>query len=392
MKGKLFIIILITLLIYSCDYYYREFETEVNIQNLSIIPNTNILTFTTIDSVYVKLFYINSEDSADHFKGWSTVERGINHRFTLPVRDSGIIYNLSIYISDTHEIKAIPDTIITFTSAIHLNQSFLKMHFINVQQGDAVLIQTPLGVNIMYDGGYGTMGPNTAWAGFRQPISLDYLVENNVFSIDYIIESHFHRDHWGGLHDIVTSDLIEFDQRNYIATPNDRRFFIDSLVEWDITPGNLLNLCTSVVFNVLSSNLNDNVNYQSIVLRVDHGNSRFLLAGDIGIEVEEFMRDRGFDYSVDVLLVPHHGSHTRGTANPHFLNEALKRFPKIAILSFGENNPYGHPVSIQRFYEFETFFTNNVCESHKRDNFHINTGTVVVFSDGYMVFISSENN
>ena len=399
MKAKLFIIILISFILSSCGINrdLRNLHEHTVIRNLRV--RNNNLTFTTVDSVYVHLFYFNLEDDTDHFRSWSTTGRNINHNYSLPVSDRGIRYDLSIFTSRNRNISTFPDTSIVFTSVSQLPGTFMTMHFINVQQGDAVLIQTPLGRNILYDGGWGTLS-NLPSNGGGIPIARNYLIENSVFRLDYIIESHYHGDHWGGLRDIVRSNEIDFDTRNYIAIPDNRRTWIPDLSQLsDVSPGDTLPLCSSVTFNVFNirhprGSTNDQ-NNDSIVLRVDHRNSRFLLTGDAENIVQNFMYSKDFDLSVDVLKVSHHGADSNQTTNDLFLRETLNRFPQIAILSFGTGNSYNHPRNVNRFWNFQTYFTNWVHDYshavHGRDNFHITSGTIVVHSDGNMVFVSTEN-
>ena len=79
-----------------------------------------------------------------------------------------------------------------------------RVTMINVRQGDSFLLLTPSGLVIVIDGGYGTHQPSFggAWSGDGYPFALNYLQVEEIDQVDYMIETHHHMDHWGGLRDI----------------------------------------------------------------------------------------------------------------------------------------------------------------------------------------------
>jgi beta-lactamase superfamily II metal-dependent hydrolase len=84
--------------------------------------------------------------------------------------------------------------------------------------------------------------------------------------------------------------------------------------------------------------VNDYCNENSVVLRVTYGMSSLLLAGDAGIEAENDILQAGVEVESDVLKVAHHGS--RFATSERWLDYVK---PKVAVISVGRNNPFGHP-------------------------------------------------
>jgi competence protein ComEC len=92
------------------------------------------------------------------------------------------------------------------------------------------------------------------------------------------------------------------------------------------------------VFNPVQPLEFTSVNDNSVVVKLQIGDTSFLFTGDAGADAEQSMLDAGLDLQSDVLKVGHHGSRT-STTQP-FLDSVA---PSYAIISAGENNPYGHP-------------------------------------------------
>ena len=92
--------------------------------------------------------------------------------------------------------------------------------------------------------------------------------------------------------------------------------------------------------------VNEASNDDSLVLRLEDGSVRFLLAGDIQKKVEQRLVKEDAEIAADFLKVPHHGSKTSST--PDFVAAVA---PKVAVVSAGEANPFGHPAAgtIERY-------------------------------------------
>ncbi len=211
--------------------------------------------------------------------------------------------------------------------------SELTVHFIDVGQADAAVLQCGDDTMII-DGG------NVA----DSSLIVAYLKKLNVPHIDYMVCTHAHEDHVGGLSaplsvmpvGAVYAPVTESDSKAYqtfkqkvadtnteIMHPvNDERFSLGSArVEILAAPTNA-----------------DNLNNTSIIVKVKHGNKSFLFMGDAEREEEQTLLDRGLLKS-DVLKVGHHGSDT--STSYLFLREIM---PEYAVISVGKGNSYGHPT------------------------------------------------
>jgi beta-lactamase superfamily II metal-dependent hydrolase len=243
-----------------------------------------------------------------------------------------------------------------------------RMTTIDVRQGDSHLIETPAGRHVLIDGGYGTDEPSFgagAWDGDGVPLALNYLQARGIYYLDHIVETHHHADHYGGLRDIMNSN-ITYGAYHSPSSPN-------GLVvgePFDVED-------TSVVATVLNVDYppgvpNDNENNRSIVLRFSMGEVDFLLTGDSETPTNMKMVERfGDGLRSEVLKVNHHGS-SDGT-NAEWLDAVEPRF---AIISCGAGNPYGHPHQ-------ETL--DLLAERSVRVLRTDETGTIDVLTDGRSV-------
>lgn len=210
----------------------------------------------------------------------------------------------------------------------------LLVHFINVGQGDATLIQTPEGYTALIDGGEKGSGV------------VQYLQSLGVKRIDLLIATHPHSDHIGGLVQVLSAFPVSKVVTNgQPHTTSVYESFLDGIAaaqaEYvEVRQGDLLQL-GSLNFLVLSpaANTNDDLNENSLVLRFGYGNTTFLMMGDAGRETEASLLASGQSLKADVLKVGHHGSSS--ASSPAFL-DAVK--PKVAIYSAGINNKYNHPA------------------------------------------------
>lgn len=211
----------------------------------------------------------------------------------------------------------------------------LKIHYIDVGQGDSELIQVN-GKNLLIDA-----GPNES----RTKL-MTYLKKQNIKKFDYVIATHPDEDHIGGMGDVIKKYPIDkFYTPKKIVNTKTFEYMIQQLKNKNMKidtpePGVQLDLgknTTAQMFAPNSSSYPDTNNY-SVVLKITYGNTKFLFTGDAEKTSESEMLDKNYDLSSDVLKVGHHGS-SSSTSNK-FLDKVN---PKIAIISCGKNNKYGHP-------------------------------------------------
>jgi competence protein ComEC len=214
----------------------------------------------------------------------------------------------------------------------------LSISFIDVGQGDAVLVQAG-GENHLIDAGRSEEGPNV----------VDFLRGRGVHNkLDAIVVSNPDADHIGGFVDVL--DAFEVERVYVSGDPKGTLSYASFLrgvreegskvevvragrrLEWGGVRADVIAPPPGELF----SETNDN----SVAILLSYGTARVLLAGDAEAKEEEYMANGPYTGPLTVLKVTHHGSDTSST--PLFLS----RFPpKIAVIQVGADNPYGHPTS-----------------------------------------------
>ncbi len=227
----------------------------------------------------------------------------------------------------------------------------LEVTFLDVGQGDGAVIRFPSGRVMVVDGGKRYFELDTG-----RLVVAPTLWNQGVDRIDYLVATHPQLDHIGGL--LFVADRFAVAEawvngrqpdrwaaqaleallaRQRIRTsivPRDQPLWIDAVRIWRINPW------AEAPFSPLPK---DGVeNDRSIVLRLEYGRASFLLTGDIETAGEREMVAANPQWNLlrsTVLKVPHHGS--RGSLDPDFLRAVA---PKVAVVSAGPHNTYGHPA------------------------------------------------
>lgn len=209
----------------------------------------------------------------------------------------------------------------------------MRVHFIDVGQGDSIFIESPNGKTMLVDGGVKGAGQNV----------VSYLKELGVKKLDIVVATHPDADHIGGLIPVLNSiDIGQFYDSGKVHTSQTFEEML-TLIDTKNIPYNVPKTGDSIAFdddiNVKVLNANENAtdnNDASIVLKIAYGNVSFLLTADAGVSLEkEMMQD---DVKATILKVGHHGSNTSSSAE--FIQAV---HPEVTILSYGEGNKYGHP-------------------------------------------------
>ncbi|MDZ7805844.1 MAG: DNA internalization-related competence protein ComEC/Rec2 [Gracilimonas sp.] len=226
----------------------------------------------------------------------------------------------------------------------------LTVTYFDVGQGDAALLETPTGKNILIDAGVWSPGYNSG-----RGVILPHLRSGGIDKLDAIVLSHPHSDHIGGIVDLINEIEIgtiynsgyDYDSelyKNYLETAAQKGIPIESLKE-----GDTLNIDPAMVILVLGPDgkiHNSDANEHSVILNVIYGESEFLFTGDAGTHQEKRVLSKYDDLlDTDVLKVGHHGSRT--SSGLEFLNKVT---PDYSIISLSEPNRYRHPhkEAIQR--------------------------------------------
>lgn len=217
-------------------------------------------------------------------------------------------------------------------------ESYATVHFIDVGQGDCELIIADDGTTMLIDAGEAEYGETV----------VAYLNELGITKLDYVVGTHPHSDHIGGLRKVISSD-IEIGEvilpelpDEYVPTTNSYEKLLDAIEE----KGCPLYAAESTIIAFGSGTLtitvpdysSDNLNNYSVVIRFDCNGSSFLFTGDIEKVIETQLVESGVNLDVDVLKVPHHGSSTSSSYT--FLDAVT---PEYCVIECGEDNSYNHP-------------------------------------------------
>ncbi|KAF0126837.1 MAG: competence protein ComEC [Elusimicrobia bacterium] len=239
-------------------------------------------------------------------------------------------------------LSPLPETELPEATLLRLAPG-LSVYFVSVGQGDAIYMEFPDGKNALIDG-----GPASSSSG---PLAL-FLKERGVSSIDHVVLTHPHADHYKGLQHVFSNYTVGafYDTRvdNSGATGDDTlRSAVAALgvTTYHPAPGDTLDWSAGAEIEVLnschepfSSKNSETLNDCSIVLRLAYGEASLLFTGDAGEKVEErLVEEYGDALRSRVLKVGHHGS--RYSSTSAFL--AAVR-PELAYISVGKNN-YDHP-------------------------------------------------
>lgn len=223
-----------------------------------------------------------------------------------------------------------------------------SVHFIDVGQGDSVLIRLPLDnkegyKNILIDSGEYGNGKKI----------INYLENSGVYTLDAVFVTHPHSDHMGCMAEIirhfeVKSFYMPHFPENLTPITSSYESMLDALSEkglkikevgstdilTEVTSGvSGAKLCVLAPYKI---NKAEDLNNVSLIMKLYFGNNTFLFTGDA--EIEELNTIRGFIGSADVLKVGHHGA---SNATDELLLAEVR--PKYSVISVGKGNDYGHP-------------------------------------------------
>ena len=253
----------------------------------------------------------------------------------------------------------------------------LHVHFLDVGQGDSILIATPSGRHVLIDG-----GPD----GDRVSRNLADLLPGRDRGLDLVVMTHLDSDHSGGLLEVldrysvgaVLSGPTTAD--GPMAVEWEQRLLKHGISEVAVSAGYVIDLGDGVGLMVLNPRpglLFEDENNNSVAMRLTYGEVSFLLAADMEREAEDRLVESGEELASTVLKVGHHGSRTSTSAK--FLGAVN---PSVAIASAGVDNPYGHPAP-EVMERLEAAVGNgNVY----RTDLH---GSIEVMSDGATVWVSA---
>ena len=249
-------------------------------------------------------------------------------------------------------------------------QEDLSIDFIDVGQADSILVRNQDKV-MLIDAGTNEAGETV----------VNYLKNLGITKIDYLIGTHPHEDHIGGLDDVINNfDIGQIYMPKIETTTKTFEDVLDAIENKNLTitasnKGDKIELGQAVGEFMTEPILDkDNLNVSSLVLRLEFGNTSYLFMGDAEEENEETIRCP----KTDVLKVGHHGSST--SSRKSFLEQVQ---PKYAIIMAGKDNSYGLPTQ-----ETIDKLNNRGSEIYRTDE----DGTIQMTSDGNTIEIKTTNN
>jgi len=253
------------------------------------------------------------------------------------------------------------------------DSGLLRVHFIDVGQGDSIFLQLPNGEDMLIDA-----GPTDA-----REIVVNYLQSLDVGEIEYVVATHAHEDHIGGMAYVLQHFTPGIFYTSYTEASN--KTYLNMLAAVDKTGLPVTHVAAGfdilrtedLSVRVLSPSVFDsgNENQNSVIIRVVYGETSFLFTGDAEKKAENAILE---SVQADVLKVGHHGSSTSSAAN------FLKRVqPIYAIISVGDGNTYGHPTqkTLSALAKIQAIvYRTDFC------------GTIIIDSDGAGYQIYTERN
>lgn len=243
----------------------------------------------------------------------------------------------------------------------------MKVHYIDVGQGDATLVQVN-GKNLLIDA-----GPNKSADSL-----VEYIKGIGVTTIDHVIATHPHEDHIGGMDEIFDafevknfySPKVEHTTKTFekmINAVTNEGLKITTIKAGDGFKIDLGDGTKVEIFSPVDDKYNE-LNDYSPIMKITFGENSFLFTGDAEKLVEKQVIANGENIDADVLKVGHHGSTT--SSSEDFIKEVS---PDIAVIPVGEGNDYGHPHK----EILELLEKNNI--NLLRTDFE---GTIILESDG----------
>lgn len=276
-----------------------------------------------------------------------------------------IVIALCTYLYETYfeEPTANPEIEYRQEETVKIDPNNLIIHFVDVGQGDCILISKN-NEHVLIDAGNNEDGP----------LLVEYFKELGIKKFKYVIGSHAHEDHIGGIDNVINNfELGHYYIPDVITTTKTFEDVLDALLAKKKafeTPniGDKFKLSDTEFEVLYLGDDKSDLNNTSIVLKLTYKNTTYLFMGDATSTVERILINEGKDLKSDVLKVGHHGSQYSSSAA--FLKQVS---PRYAVIQVGQDNDYGHPkqVTIDKLEKLKTL-------TYRTDKH----GTIILTSDG----------
>lgn len=254
---------------------------------------------------------------------------------------------------------------------INTNNDLLKVHYLDVGQGDSIFIELPNNETMLID----------AAESYQSENIINYLKNLNYQKIDYVIGTHPHTDHIGGLKDIInTFEIGKIYMPKVVSTTKTYESLLMTIKDKNLKI-NTAKAGTSIIdidtlkINILAPNNSTytELNNYSVVTKITYGTTKFLFMGDAEKLSENEIKE---DVTADVIKIGHHGSNTSSS-----IDFIKKVNAKYGIISVGLNNKYNLPKE-----ETITNWENSGTKIYLTST----NGNITAISDGTNIKIESE--
>ena len=254
---------------------------------------------------------------------------------------------------------------------INTNNDLLKVHYLDVGQGDSIFVELPNNETMLID----------AAESYQSENIINYLKNLNYQKIDYVIGTHPHTDHIGGLKDIInTFEIGKIYMPKVVSTTKTYESLLMAIKDKNLKI-NTAKAGTSIIdtdalkINILAPNNSTytELNNYSAVTKITYGTTKFLFMGDAEKLSENEIKE---NVTADVIKIGHHGSNTSSS-----IDFIKKVNAKYGIISVGLNNKYNLPKE-----ETITKWENSGTKIYLTST----NGTIRASSDGTNIKIESE--
>ena len=283
-----------------------------------------------------------------------------------------ILITLAVYLFPELKPVLFPEPAAAFIEVPEVTGE-LAVHYIDVGQADCTLLECG-GKTMLIDGG------NVD----DSSLVVSYLKSQGIGHLDYVVCTHAHEDHAGGLSgplNTCTVGQVFAPVTEYDSVPFEYflKYTAGQGLEVTVPEADSSFLLGEARVIVLGPRKTyEEPNDTSIVLRVDHGENSFLFTGDMEATAEDDLLADQCELNVDVLKVGHHGSNT--SSSYVFLREVM---PRYGVISCGTDNSYGHPHE-----EVTSRLYDAGVTVYRTDE----QGTVVARSDGKTISFLTEKD
>jgi|WetSurMetagenome_2_1015567.scaffolds.fasta_scaffold09230_6 competence protein ComEC len=250
----------------------------------------------------------------------------------------------------------------------------LTITYIDVGQGDSELIISPSGKTMLIDAGESEQSSKI----------VSVMKKQSVVSFNDVVMTHPHSDHIGGIFYIISNyPVYQIIDSGYPHTTKTYANILDLIDKRNISyrvvrNGDVLDFDPNVKVEVSNPQNTwfENINDNSVVLKITYGDVSFLLPGDAEGDAEKVYATQ-LDH-IDILKVGHHGSKT--STSDYLLN---KIYPDVSIISVGKDNSYGHPSIIT---------LNKLAKSHSEIYRTDVNGDITITTDGNTYSVVTERS